>query len=393
MSVVDKYKKLLTVDNRAAQGEVGTPSTLVNEILNRLPKEIFRSKITTFLDPCFGNGTFLIEVIKRLRAEGHTMENIQKRIYGYEVSHRLYNKVNKLLSNYNFTNLRKEDFLKKDFKDMIFDVTLANPPYKKGLHLKFLDKALSISNRVLFIHPSAWILTKTHGKRATQPEETCIDLIHKYKTNFELINGNKIFSGAVFFYPLIVTDIDKSSPSTSFTVSDSMHGKVLNFKNFKDINLHSSDETFLTLRNKLIDAAKTSNFFSNNKLQEGDFGVTISKIRGSLCRESYFKDDFYTLIPRAAKVVNRENGNDFTFWCETERQAENMLNFLKTDFARFCLSLYKVTNNIKSGSIHKAIPTVDFNETWTDSKLYKHFDITKEEQVYISEVIPPYYDY
>ena len=276
---------------------------------------------------------------------------------------------------------------------MKFDVVLANPPYKKGLHLKFLNKALTLSDRVIFVHPSAWILTKTHDKKATKPEEECIEIVNRYKTDFTLINGNKLFSGAVFFYPLVITDIDKTKSNSGFKVFDSMHNKYLEFINFEDINLHSSDNIFLSLRRKLIDIAKNDNFFSNENIKKGEYGITISKIRGSLCKESYFKSDFYTLVPRDAKPVDRRKGNDFTFWCSTEEEASNMLNYLKSDFARFCLSIYKVTNNIKSGSIHKILPVVDFTENWTDSKLYQHFNITEQEQEYISKVIPHYYDY
>ena len=77
MSILNKYKNLLNVDDRASQGEVGTPIELVNEMLDKLPIEVFKSNSTTFLDPAFGNGTFLIEIVKRLRKEGHSIENIQ----------------------------------------------------------------------------------------------------------------------------------------------------------------------------------------------------------------------------------------------------------------------------------------------------------------------------
>ena len=39
-----------------------------------------------------------------------------------------------------------------------------------------------------------------------------------------------------------------------------------------------------------------------------------------------------------------------------------------------------------------SLPWMDFTQEWTDERLYKHFNITEEEQAFIKEVIPPYYD-
>ena len=46
--------------------EVFTPPKLVNEILDMLPQELFKSKETTFLDPVTKSGVFLREISKRL---------------------------------------------------------------------------------------------------------------------------------------------------------------------------------------------------------------------------------------------------------------------------------------------------------------------------------------
>ena len=46
--------------------EVFTPPKVVNEMLDMLPQEIFRSKETTFLDPFTKTGVFLREITKRL---------------------------------------------------------------------------------------------------------------------------------------------------------------------------------------------------------------------------------------------------------------------------------------------------------------------------------------
>ena len=46
--------------------EVFTPTTIVNEMLDMLPKKIWKDKNATFLDPCTKTGVFLREIVKRL---------------------------------------------------------------------------------------------------------------------------------------------------------------------------------------------------------------------------------------------------------------------------------------------------------------------------------------
>ena len=89
MTSIDKFESMMRVDDRAFLGEVTTPIALVNEMIDTLPESILTSPSTTFYDPCFGNGTFIVELIKRLRKYGHTMNNIESRIYGCEISKRL----------------------------------------------------------------------------------------------------------------------------------------------------------------------------------------------------------------------------------------------------------------------------------------------------------------
>jgi len=61
--------------------EVFTPPKLANEILDLLPKEIWKDKNATFLDPISKSGVFLREIAARL-LEGLKEEipNAQKRI-------------------------------------------------------------------------------------------------------------------------------------------------------------------------------------------------------------------------------------------------------------------------------------------------------------------------
>lgn len=66
-------------------GEVFTPTPLVQEILNQLPKELFTDPTKTFLDPSCGDGQFLSEVLIRKVENGINFETALSTIYGVEL--------------------------------------------------------------------------------------------------------------------------------------------------------------------------------------------------------------------------------------------------------------------------------------------------------------------
>lgn len=68
-----------------ATGEVFTPTPLVQEILDQLPKEVFTDHSKTFLDPSCGDGQFLSEVLIRKIENGSTFEQALSTIYGVDL--------------------------------------------------------------------------------------------------------------------------------------------------------------------------------------------------------------------------------------------------------------------------------------------------------------------
>jgi len=69
------------------RGEVFTPSSLVNEMLDKLPPELWDSPVKTWLDNSAGNGNFLIEVKNRLMAHGHPEVTIlEDQIFAVEIN-------------------------------------------------------------------------------------------------------------------------------------------------------------------------------------------------------------------------------------------------------------------------------------------------------------------
>jgi len=68
-----------------ATGEVFTPTPLVQEILDQLPKELFEDPAKTYLDPSCGDGQFLSEVLIRKVENGIDFKTALSTIYGVDL--------------------------------------------------------------------------------------------------------------------------------------------------------------------------------------------------------------------------------------------------------------------------------------------------------------------
>ena len=72
MSVInidtEKYKQIIisSKQNKLIYGEINTPFSLINKMLDILPPEVFLNPELRWLDPCCGCGYFMIVVFQRL---------------------------------------------------------------------------------------------------------------------------------------------------------------------------------------------------------------------------------------------------------------------------------------------------------------------------------------
>jgi len=66
-------------------GEVFTPTELVNEVLDQLPRELFTDPTKTYLEPSCGDGQFLGEILIRKMENGSTFEHALSNIYGVDL--------------------------------------------------------------------------------------------------------------------------------------------------------------------------------------------------------------------------------------------------------------------------------------------------------------------
>jgi len=66
-------------------GEVFTPTPLVQEVLDKLPQELFSDPTKTFIDPACGDGQFLSEVLIRKLENDISFEVAISTIYGVDI--------------------------------------------------------------------------------------------------------------------------------------------------------------------------------------------------------------------------------------------------------------------------------------------------------------------
>jgi len=314
-----------------------------------------------------------------------------------------------------------------------FDIIVANPPYSKYRHIKFLDKCVDLYNdEIVFVHPATQYYTEALNKAN--------DKIVGQVKDLTFFNGNGIFKIRLFL-ECVITHLENKQHE-DFEVTQMTHGQNYRLKNLKDIHHLGNDPRIFSIRDGVKNKTKET-FKGNVNIQLGVKGkiqgdpekylVEASQIQGhvkqylvettrvhgnikqylvetsrlqggrnrfKLIDNEYLKSmktsmqrkDFFIIFNLSGGKIRKSRipRYDIFTWFETRNEAQNFIDYCKTDFARFILALYKSTQNI-SPPLNN-IPWMDFTESWNDEKLYKHFNITEEEQTFIKEIIPKYYD-
>ena len=288
-----------------------------------------------------------------------------------------------------------------------FDIIVSNPPYSKNLHLKFLDRCIDISEEnVIFVHPA---IQYVDNKRTNILRTNILKKTENSIKEITLFNGNPVFNIGLLI-PCSVTSINKKEISGNFIYKDLINGQnlILEKKEINNLSMFGHRKEFISIKNKIkslecekLDSILTVVGFKGDQTHKkvlknrNSYFIEFTHIRGNIDTNSetnILKEDFFTLFSRDKKVENGRNpGYNIFGEFKTEKEAENFLNYGKTNFLRICLALFK-TGSALDNQVFQFIPSVDLAQEWTDEKLYAHFNITEEEQAFIKEIIPPYYE-
>ncbi len=487
---------VLTCLANLSNDEVFTPPSLVNQILDLLPMELWSNPDARFLDPVCKSGVFIREMAKRLIVGLEPVfPDLQERanhIYRYQLFGLAITELTGLLSRRSvycskvangrysvcsdfedeqgnivygrvehdwrggkcgFCGASQEVYERGDalesyayqfihaddpscfFNNMKFDVIVGNPPYQlsdggaqasaKPLYHKFIEQAKKLNPRYLsMIVPSRWF---SGGKglddfREEMLSDKRLTKVVDYFDSNECFPGVDISGGVCYF--LWERDREKTCEITTIRSGEksTMERPLLEIDNDSFIRFNEAISIYRKIKslkeerfNKHISSRKPFGITTNAKgnKQNGEDTIKIFSfpengfIKRNLVKqnESWINEYkvyiSYAYGERGAfpyLVIGKPFlGEPNTCCTETYlvirpfdslQKCENVISYMRTRFFRFLVLLKKNTQHATS-KVYSLVPIQDFNESWTDEKLYKKYGLTAEEITFVESMVRP----
>ena len=405
------------------RGEVFTPMTLVNEMLDTLPKDVWGNENLKWLDPAAGMGNFPVAVYMRLM-NGLKIENEENRrkhilenmLYMVEIDKANVFMMKKIFCGTTYKlNIFEGSFL--DYKTGgtkdKFDIVMGNPPYQNtndegkrrallnNLWSVFIDRSFSHFVRddgyLLFITPYSWMTPGFKHK----------DIFYKnYIIHLNIKECEKYFKGvgSSFSYYLIkktwikkettvICQYDKKIYESKILINDikflptlltdkslSIIHKFYNNK-FAKVSFESSSELH-HWKNKDLIGECNKTVFKYPILHTSSHKNKCSKIKHSVA------DKNKILLNTSGYLKPIYDAGKYGF---TEAQLyivtnnKKYVDVLNSKLYQFIFTICK-WSGFNSLSIFKNIPYIE-DGSLSDEKLYHLFKLTKDEQSFINKII------
>ena len=412
-----------TISERQDRGEVITPESLVEEMLDKLPQEVFKSETTTFLDPCFGTGSFLKGVVLRLSANGHSTENINSRVFGFEINNKMFNETKR---KFRGINIVKQDFLNTDI-NMKFDVIIGNPPYQSSderrdgaIWPEFVKKGIMYLNEggyLSFLTPSSWAADssdKTLSFESTATVAGLKNLMLKYLDLTHVSFGetvNKHFNVGADI-SLFIGIKNKSNRLTEILTDSGISRINLRDYDFIPFNLNQNIISILektifsknyfevlygTYKLRVKNTSTTSTTYSDEF--KWKFANTSAKYSKGIYGYSNYKTEYHD----KPKVVWSNSGynkpfsdvGDIGLGDHTRaipldvNEHDSLIWYLENSkLIKFLSSMKNVGGYVIGYSvISECLPKIKLRKEMEDNYVYSQFNLTQEEIDYIENAV------
>ena len=272
---------------------------------------------------------------------------------------------------------------------MHFTQTIGNPPYLKNLHLEFLLKSLSNSERVTLIHPAGWLFRDT-----VKIEREVKSALKGRVKKLVLFNGNSTFKGAEFACPLVITYAVESHTGP-IEVESKITGNTYYINDLSEFPTGYWEPTDLHLEiiNTIKNIASQGDINSLVKVRSNKPFLGCPSVVGhgkTNKSDKYASDDFHIFHYKNSDLFNSKR-SDKIFELSNENEVNSLRSYFETKFARFALSIAKVSQHLYIGRYLENVPLPPLDRQWTDDSIMKFYSISSEQSQYIKNFIPDYY--
>ena len=327
---------------------------------------------------------------------------------------------------------------------MKFDVIVGNPPYQMDadvegqnitpLYDAFVKQAIDLNPRyITMVIPSRWTAGGKwlDGFRKQMLEDGRMREMIDFPNAEEVFPGiGKSIRGGVMYFLW-----NRDHPGACRTITrrgDDAFGPV--DRKLDEFDIFVRDSRALPILHKVLDKgepsvldlvsardpfgpALSSNFTGyrkNDKKQVGDLKLYMNhgttRVQKWVDPEKVTKNHalvkkWKILVPKAGSdggqklpdvvlgvpiVAEPKSVCTLTYLCvgpfDTEAECESATSYLRTRFARFLISLRKISQD-STQKTYSWVPQQEWDRTWTDAELYKKYGITTDEQAYIEMMI------
>ncbi len=336
------------------------------------------------------------------------------------------------------------------FKDMKFDVIIGNPPYQLSdgsgastdaampIYHKFVEQAIKMKPHYLcMILPSRWMV----GGRGLNKFRDKMLLDKRIKILYDFENAKDIFSGIHIDGGVCYFLWDKKYQGKTDYIFRANDGTTIKNKLYLKNDYFDyviRDNRILSILEKTKKERRFSEIVSSTKpygirkflfnsperypnsgLSKKRFqnSVKIFGVKGVkggarrkigyVSREIitnnvdtidkyklFFTTSYSTNAIQPPEIIMGEPNSvcTETFLLigvfDSEKEQKNCLSFMETNFFKVLLYFGKGTMQVTK-NVFKLIPLQNFDEEWTDEKLYKKYGLTEEEINFIESMIRP----
>ena len=402
------FNKILNNDKSTyiSSNDETTPIECIEEMISKIPIELWKREDLKILDPCCGNGNFHLVISNELIKYDIDKKRIFEEILRFnDINEERLNNVKKIFS-YNL-NITKSNFLIADNIDK-YDLIVANPPYAKlmengkrtsknhNLIKDFIDKSLSLlktNGYLLFITPDNWM---SYADRNTLIEKiTSLQIIHldihnakKYFTKIGSSFTWYIIQNCSYYKEINISGIWKKEEYLSSVLSQkrkyipllyneivqSILSKTIDNISLKKFEVKTSSYLHKYTKKDIINIQETD-IFKYKLIHTPKQTVYSSK-------PHKYQDGYKIFISTTDKynvfIDNCGMTQSIAFiLCDNYEIAEKYLKILNNP-------LYQFLNNIcRWGNFNNIRILQQFPIPENEDDIYKSFEITKEESYYI----------